>query len=91
MFGMRWFFVSLESLAAGFLAAVAGLVLLLVSLHIYTRYILGFGPDQAVGWDPVWLFGAYWKLAMIGIPLLVFGTGFAMGFWFFSRHVHRSH
>lgn len=87
---MRWFFVSVGSLAAGFLAVVAGLVLLIVSLHIYTRYILGFRPDQTVQWDPVSL-GAYGKLAMIGVPLLVFGTGFAVAFWFFSRHVHHSH
>ena len=87
---MRWFFVLLESLATGFLAVATGLFLLLVALHIYTRYILGFRPDQTVQWDPVSL-GAYGKLAIVAVPLLVFGTGFAVGFCFFSRHVHHSH
>ena len=87
---MRWFLVSLESIATGFLAVITGLVLVLVSLHIYTRHILGFRPDQTVQWDPVSL-GAYGKVAIIGVPLLIFGTGFAVGFWFFSQHVHRSH
>ena len=88
---MRWLFVWLESLASGVLAVFAFLIILTVALRLYSRYVLGIGPDQTVfiGWDPVSLFGSYWKLALIGIPLGIFASGFTIAFWFFSKRVHR--
>ena len=71
------------------LTIVASLVLLLASLFVYERYILGVASNQAVGWDPVSLFGRYWKLGVIGIPLLIFGLGCSLGFWFFSKRLLR--
>jgi hypothetical protein len=66
---MRWIFVFLGSLATGALTIVVSLVLLLVSLSIYARYVLGMASNEAAGWDPVSLFGRYWKLGVIGIPV----------------------
>ena len=86
---MRWFLVCVESLASGVLAIFASLVILVVALHLYTRYVLGIGLNQAVGWDPISLFGPHWKLALMGIPLVIFGVGSSVGFWFFSRRVPR--
>jgi hypothetical protein len=59
---------------------------------VYERYFLGVASNQAVGWDPVSLFGSlfwYWKLGVIGIPLLIFGLGSRLGFWFFSKRLLR--
>src|SRR6266478_2692050 len=67
---MRWVLLFFGSLATGVLAIVLSLALLLVSLSIYDRYILGIASNGAVGWDPVSIFGRYW---VIGIPLLIFG------------------
>ena len=86
---MRWFLVCLEGLASGVLAVFASLIILIVALNLYTRYVLGIVPNQAVGWDPISPFGPHWKLAERGIPLAIFGVGFGIGFWFFSRRVHR--
>jgi len=86
---MRWVLVSVESLASGALTVLSFLIILVVALHLYTRYVLGIESGQAIGWDPVSILGPYWKLAIIGIPLLVFASGFTIGFWFFSQRVHR--
>jgi len=75
---MRWVFLVVNSLATGVLAIVVSLIALLV-LHL--------GSNQAVGWDPVSLFGQYWKLVLIGIPVLIFLLGCMAGFWFFGRSV----
>jgi hypothetical protein len=69
---MRWVLLFFGSLATGVLAIVLSLALLLVSLSIYDRYVLGIASNGAVGWDPVSIFGRYW---VIGIPLLIFGLG----------------
>jgi hypothetical protein len=83
---MRWVLQFFGSLATGALAIVLSLALLLVSLVIYDRYILGIASNGAVGWDPVSIFGRYW---VIGIPLLIFGLGCSAGFWFLSKRLHR--
>jgi hypothetical protein len=83
---MRWVLLFFGSLATGVLAIVLSLALLLVSLVIYDRYILGITSNGAVGWDPVSIFGRYW---VIGIPLLIFGLGCSAGFWFLSKRLHR--
>jgi hypothetical protein len=86
---MRWILVCLGSLATGFLTIVLSLALLLVSLFVYGRYVLGVAAsNESVGWDPVSLFGRYWKLGVIGIPLLIFGLGCGVGFWFLSKRLH---
>ena len=64
--------------------AVAGLV----SLSVYDRYVFGNASNGSVGWDFISLFGRYWKLGVIGIPLLIFGLGCSVGFWFLSKRVH---
>lgn len=76
---MRWILVCLGSLASGVLTIMLSLALLILSLSVYDRYILGIASNEAVGWDPVSLFGRYWKLGVIGIPLLIFGLGCSVG------------
>jgi hypothetical protein len=85
---MRWVLLFLGSLATGVLTIVLSLALLLVSLSIYDRYVLWIASKEAVGWDPVSLFGRYWKLGMIGIPLFIFCLGCSVGFWFLSKRLH---
>ena len=82
---MRWLFICVESLASGILAVLALLIILIVALQLYSRHL----GVQAIGWDPVSVFGSHWKLVLIGIPLAIFATGFAVAFWFFSQRVHR--
>ena len=83
---MRWALLFFGSLATGVLTIVLSLAVLLVSLSIYDRYVLGIASDGAVGWDPVSIYGRYW---VIGIPLLIFGLGCSAGFWFLSKRLHR--
>jgi hypothetical protein len=83
---MRWILVCLGSLATGILTIVLSIALLLVSLAIYNRYVLGIASNEAVGWDPVSIFGRDW---VIGVPLLIFGLGCSVGFWFLSKRLHR--
>jgi hypothetical protein len=82
---VRWILVCLGSLATGILAIVLSLALLLVSLFIYDRYIPGIASNGSVGWGPVSIFGRW----VIGIPLLIFGLGCSVGFWFLSKRLHR--
>ncbi|MFY9905016.1 MAG: hypothetical protein WBX02_10590 [Terriglobales bacterium] len=82
---MRSVLLFFGSLAAGVLAIVLSLTLLLVSLSIYDRYVLGFTSNGSVGWDPISIFGRW----VIGIPLLIFGLGCSSGFWFLSKRMHR--
>ena len=81
---MRWVLLSFGSLAAGVLAIVLSLALLLVSLSIYVRY-LGIASNGAVGWDLVSIFGRW----VIGIPLFIFALGCSAGFGFLSKRLHR--
>ena len=83
---MRWVLLFFGSLATGVLAIVLSLALLLASLVIYNRYILGITSNGAVGWDPVSIYARYW---VIGIPLLLFGLGCSAGFWILSKRLHR--
>jgi hypothetical protein len=82
---MRCALVVVKSLAAGLIAICLALIGLFVVLHLYSRYVLHLGPGEAVGWDPVSLFGRHWKLAVLSIPTLIFLLGFGAGFWFFSK------
>ena len=86
---MRWVLVSLGSLAAGVLSIIVSLVLLIAFLFIYQRYALGIPQNSGVGWDPVAFGGRYWKLGVIGVPLMIFGIGCSLGFWFFSKRLLR--
>lgn len=85
---MRRILVCLGSLATAVLAVGLSLALVLVSLFLYGRFVLGIASNKAVGWDPVSLFGRYRKLGVIGIPLLIFGLGCGVGFWFLSKRLH---
>lgn len=82
---MRRVLLFFGSLAGGVLAIVLSLTLLLVSLSLYNRYVLGVASNGAVGWDPVSIFGRW----VMGIPLLIFGLGCSAGFWFLSKRLHR--
>jgi hypothetical protein len=82
---MRWVLLFFGSFVAGVLAIVLSLTLLLVSLSIYDRYILGITSNGSVGWDPVSIYG-HWT---IGILLLIFCLGCSTGFWFLSKRLHR--
>jgi len=84
---MRCVFLVAKSLGTGVLAIVLSLTVLLVTSYVYDKYVLHLGPSEAVGWDPVSLFGQYWKLVLIGIPVLIFLLGCMAGVWFFGRSV----
>lgn len=75
----------LGSLASGVLALVLSVTLLSASLYIYAKYVLGIVSNGSVGWDPVSFFGRYWKLGVIGIPILIFGLGCTAGFLFLKK------
>jgi hypothetical protein len=77
--------VCLGSLATGGLAILLALISLFLGLFISHRYI-GIGPG---GWDLFSAFDQYWKLSMFAIPLLIFGLGCSVGFWFFSKRLTR--
>lgn len=82
---MRWVLLFFGSLAAGVLAIVLSLALLLVSVSIYNGDALRFASNESVGWDPISIFGRW----VIGIPILIFGLGCSAGFWFLSKRLHR--
>lgn len=87
--------VILESLAAGVFAIILSLsVPLIVSLVVL--FILIVQPSQrrpsgTVGWDfasvLIALCGPHWKLAAIGAPIVIFGLGFGVSLWFFSKRL----
>ena len=82
---MPWVVLALKSLATGVLAVALSLVALLVTLLFYVKYGLHAGPGEAIGWDPVAVFGPQWRIAVLAVPLLIFLVGFFAGFWFFER------
>ena len=84
---MRWALVTLQSIASGVLLVLASIVFLAIALYLYGRFVLGIGPHQAIGWDLASLFGPHWKLTLLSIPVIIFGVGFSIGFWFFSRRL----
>ena len=69
---MRWTICVIKSVAVGFGVLLMGLVALVVASELYGKYVLRLGPNEAVGWDPVSLFGQHWKVALLGIPVLIF-------------------
>jgi hypothetical protein len=83
---MRWILVFLGSLATGVLAIVVSLVLLLVSLSIYERYVLRIASNETVGWDPISIYGRY---CVIGVPVVIFVLGCGLGFWFLNKRLLR--
>ncbi len=82
---MQWAVVAIKSLGIGVVAIVLSLVTLLVAAQLYGKYVLHVGPNEALGWDPVALFGSHWKAALLSTSVLIFLIGFSAGFWFFSR------
>ena len=86
---MRWLWIGIESIASGLFAVFTSLVVFVIALQLYSRHVLGLRPGQSVQWDPVSLSGTYWKIALVGVPLAIFGVGCATGYRFFSRRVHR--
>jgi hypothetical protein len=82
---MRWILLFLGSVATGVLTMVLSLTLLLVSVYIYGKYVLGISSNGVVAWDPISLFG---RVGVIGVPLLIFGLGCGVGFWFLSKRLH---
>jgi hypothetical protein len=82
---VRWLLLFLGSFATGLLTVVSSLVLLLVAVFLYGRYVLGISSNQAVAWDPAFFFG---RVGAIGIPVLIFGLGCGVGFWFLNKRLH---
>ena len=80
---MRWVLVCLGSLATGGLAILLSLILGLLGLVIRGRYI-GLGVDA---WNPVSSFGGHWELGVLGLTVLIFGSGCGVGFWFFAKRI----
>jgi len=84
----------LESLATGVFAIILSTIVPLV-VSLVVLFILIVRPSEgrpAVGWDFVSLLivlcGPHWKLAAIGIPVVIFGLGFSVGLWFCSKNIH---
>jgi hypothetical protein len=82
---MRYAILVTKSVGIGVVAIVLLIAMLLVAAQLYGKYVLHLGPNEALGWDPVALFGSHYKAALLSIPVLVFLFGFGAGFWFFSR------
>jgi len=82
---MRWILLFLGSVATGVLTIVFSLALLLVSVHVYGKYVLGIPSDQPVAWDPNLPFA---RVVVIGVPLVLFGLGCGVGFWFLNKRLH---
>jgi hypothetical protein len=82
---MRWILLFFGSVATGVLTIVFSLALLLVSVHVYGKYVLGIPSDQPVAWDPNLPFA---RVVAIGVPLLLFGLGCGVGFWFLNKRLH---
>ena len=83
--GMRWILLFLGSVATGVLTIVFSLALLLVSVYIHGRYVVGIPSNGVVAWDPISIFG---RVGVIGVPLLLFGPGCGIGFWFLNKRLH---
>jgi hypothetical protein len=82
--GVRSMLLFLGSVATGVLTIVFSLVLLLVSLYLHSRHVVGVLSNQPVAWDPIPMFGR----AGVGAPLLLFGPGCSVGFWFLNKRLH---
>jgi hypothetical protein len=82
---MRWAILAIKSLGIGVLAIALSLVTLLIAAQLYETYVRHIGQNEALGWDPVALFGSHWKAALLSIPALIFLIGFVAAFRFFSR------
>jgi hypothetical protein len=81
--GMRRILLFLGSVATGVLTIVFSLVLLLVSLYLQGRHVVGVSSNQVVAWDPISLFSR----VGLGVPLLLFGLGCGVGFWFLNKRL----
>jgi hypothetical protein len=81
---MRWILLFLGSVATGVLTIILSLNLLLVSVSIYGKYVLGVPSNQPVAWDPM----RFGRVGVMGVPLLIFGLGCGVGFWFLSKRLH---
>jgi hypothetical protein len=81
---MRWILLFLGSVATGVLTIVFSLVLLLVLLYLQGRHVVGVSSNQPVAWDPISMFGRVGH----GVPLLLFGLGCGVGFWFLNKRLH---
>ena len=83
---MRWLLVCLGSLAIGMLTIVVSLVLLLVPLFIYDKYVPSYGLIRE---DPVHHFAFFAVMnGVIVIPVL-FALGCFGGFWFLRKRILR--
>jgi len=82
--GVRSMLLFLGSVATGVLTIVFSLVLLLVSLYLQGRHVVGVSSNQVVAWDPISLFSR----VGLGVPLLLFGLGCGVGFWFLNKRLH---
>jgi hypothetical protein len=80
---VRWILLFLGSVATGVLTTVSSLTLLFISIYLYGRCILKM--RGGVAWDPISLFG---RVGVVAIPLLIFGLGCGVGFWFLSKRLH---
>jgi len=80
---MRWILLFLGSVATGVLTIVFSLVLLLVSLYLHSRHVVGVLSNQPVAWDPISMFGR----VGLSAPLALFGLGCSVGFWFFNKRL----
>jgi hypothetical protein len=83
---MRWLRVCLGSLAIGVLTIIASLVLLLVPLSIYDKYVPSNGLVRE---DPIHHFAFFAVMnGVIAIPVL-FALGCFVGFWFLQKRLLR--
>jgi hypothetical protein len=83
---MRWLLVCLGSLAIGMLTIIMSLLLLLVSLSIYDKYVPSNGLVRE---DPVHHFAFFALMnGVITIPAL-FVLGCFVGFWFLQKRILR--
>lgn len=88
---MRPLLLFLGSFASGLLTIFALLVSLALAFAFYAKIVLGEGNHSQVGWDVVSLlgsmFGHHWQVVLVGITLVVFGLGFALGYRILNRRL----
>jgi hypothetical protein len=85
---MRWLLLCLGSLASGMLTIIVSLVLLLVFLSIYDKYVLGIASEGLVPTIRHLLFMLLLS-GLIAIPVLIFALGCFVGYWFLQKRLVR--
>jgi hypothetical protein len=84
---MRRPLLLLGAIAAGGIAVVGSLTILLVLLEIYLTRKLHPAPNEAIGFDPVSLLGRHYQIVLPAIAIGIFVLGFTGGYCFLRKRI----